>query len=194
MAVTPGDFCVVMGPGAIGNMMVQLVKSSGAGKLVLVGAAGDDYRLKIGLETGADVAYNVQDKDSPYYVDDLKKAIEELSGGMFADAVITPTGAVSAMEMAFEISGRRARIVFFGLPADDAVIRVPALSSIFWDKTVQFSWLAPLTWPKALDALGAGLVNAKSLISKTIKVADLQQGIKDVKARVDKPMKVVVQP
>lgn len=194
MSVTPGDFCVVMGPGAIGTMMLQLIKSSGAGKVVLVGAAGDDYRLKIGEQSGADAVLNVSDKDSPYYVSDLKARIEDLSNGQFADAVITPTGAVSAMESAFEISGRRARIVFFGLPADDAVIRVPALQSIFWDKSVHFSWLAPLTWPKALEAISNKLVNVQSLVSAKVKLDELEKGIRGVKARDNNPMKVLVTP
>ncbi len=194
MAVKLGDFCVVMGPGAIGTMMVQLIKSSGASKVVLVGATGDDYRLEIGREAGADAVFNVAEAKSPYFVKDLKAKISEMTDGQFADAVITPTGAVPAMEQAFEISGRRARIVFFGLPADDAVIRVPALKSIFWDKTVQFSWLAPLTWPTALDALGAKLVDVKKYMSKVVPVKDLAQAIKDVKNRVDRPMKVIVTP
>ena len=189
-----GDFCVVMGPGAIGTMMVQLIKSSGASKVVLVGATGDDYRLEIGRGAGADAVFNVAEPTSPYYVKDLKAKISEMTDGQFADAVITPTGAVAAMEQAFEISGRRARIVFFGLPADDAVIRVPALKSIFWDKTVQFSWLAPLTWPTALDALGAKLVDVKKYMSKVVPVKDLAQAIVDVKNRVGKPMKVIVTP
>ena len=124
----------------------------------------------------------------------LTNAIEELSEGQFADAVITPTGAVSAMEAALDISGRRARIVYFGLPADDAVVRVPALASILWDKTIHFSWLAPLTWPKALDAIGRGLVNVKPLVSGTVYVKDLEQAIRDVKARAENPMKMVVKP
>ena len=192
MGVRPGDFCVVMGPGAIGTMMVQLIKSSGAGKVVLAGAQGDDYRLKIGKEAGADEVFNVAEPKSPYYVKDLKAKISELTDGLFADAAITPTGAVPAMEMAFEITGRRARIVFFGLPADDAVIRVPALKSIFWDKTVHFSWLAPLTWPTALTALGSGLVDVKKLMSQVIPLDSLAQGIKDVKNRVGDPVKVIV--
>ncbi len=194
MGVKPGDFCVVMGPGAIGSMMIQLIKKSGAGRVVIVGAKGDDYRLKISLKAGADAALNVAEPSSPYYVKDLKAKISEMTDGQFADAVITPTGAVSAMETAFEISGRRARIVFFGLPADDAVIRVPALKTIFWDKTVHFSWLAPLTWPTALDAISRGLVDVKSLQTKTIKLEALAQGIQEVKNRVGDPLKVIVQP
>ena len=98
------------------------------------------------------------------------------------------------MESAFEISGRRARIVFFGLPADDAVVRVPAMETIFQDKTVHFSWLAPLMWPTALDAIGRGLVDVKSLASSTIELEDLAQGLRDVKARANQPMKVLVRP
>ena len=194
MTIQPGDFCVVIGPGAIGNMMVQLIKRCGAGKVVLVGRAGNDYRLDIGLRLGADEVLNTGDSSSPYYVSDLKAKIAELSDGQLADAVITPTGAVEAMESAFDISGRQARIVFFGLPADDAVVRVPAAQTIFQDKTVHFSWLAQLTWPTALDAIARGLVDVKSLASSTIELKDLEQGLRDVKARANQPMKVLVRP
>lgn len=194
MSVRLGDTCVVMGPGAIGTMMVQLLKSAGAGKVILVGAKGDDYRLKIGKEAGADVVLNTGEPSSPYYVKDLKAKISELTDGNFADAVITPTGAVEAMEAAFQISGRRARIVFFGLPADDAVVKVPALHTIFWDKTVHFSWLAPLTWPTALSAIGNKLVDLSRLRSGVVKLAQLEKAITDVRDRVGNPMKVVVTP
>jgi len=194
MSVQPGDICVVMGPGTIGTMMLQLIKASGAGKIILVGATGDDYRLDIGLKAGANVALNVTEKESPYYTPDLKAKIDELTGGHFADAVITPTGAVPAMESALAISGRHSRVVFFGLPADDAVIRVPALESISWDKTIHFSWLAPLTWPTALDSIAGGLVDVKSMVTDTIALADLEQGIRDIQGRKNNPMKVLVKP
>jgi len=194
LGVHPGDTCVVLGPGTIGLMMVQLIKSSGAGKLILAGTKGDDYRLKLGLEVGADFAFNTGDSSSPYYVADLKAKISELTDGQFADAVVTPTGAVEAMESAFAISGRRARIVFFGLPADNAVVRVPALQTIFWDKTVHFSWLAPLTWPTALDAIGSGLVDVKRLATQALPLDGLEKAIKDVRARAGNPLKVLVKP
>ena len=194
MQVGPGDFCVIMGPGVIGLMMLQLVKRQGAGTIVLTGATGDDYRLEIGKELGADVIINVSDSSSPYYVSDLKAKIEDLSGGSFADAVITPTGAVEAMEAALQISGRRSRIVYFGLPSDQAVIRVPALACILWDKTIRFSWLAPLTWPTAIQALATGLIHAEPLSSHIIQLDDLVSGIRRVHSREDKVMKTIVKP
>ncbi len=194
MDIGQGDFCVIMGPGVIGSIMVQLAKKNGAGTVVLTGAKGDDYRLEAGKKAGADVVINVNDSSSPYYVADLKGKIEELTDGKFADAVITPTGAVEAMEAALEISGRRSRIVYFGLPSDQAVIRLPALASILWDKTIRFSWLAPLVWPAALQALGSGMIDTDPLISHTIKLDDLIDGLAKVRDRKDNVMKTVVTP
>ncbi len=189
-SVAPGDFAVVIGPGAIGIMMVQLVKSSGAGKVVLIGTR--DYRLEVGKKLGADIIINTKEKNSPYYIENLKEKIGDLTNGKFADVVLTPTGDVSAMEDAFTISGRRARIVFFGLPGANDFIKIPALETIFWDKTIQFSWLAPFTWPTALQALANGLVNVDPLITHSIKLDNLVQGLADVKSRSGDVMKAVV--
>ncbi|MBD3183190.1 alcohol dehydrogenase catalytic domain-containing protein [Candidatus Poribacteria bacterium] len=189
-SVNPGDFAVVIGPGAIGIMMAQLVKSAGAGKVVLVGTR--DYRLEVGKAVGVETVINNKDTNSPYYVADLKEKIGEMTDEKFADVVLTPTGAISAMEMAFEISGRRSRIVFFGLPGADDKIGIPALDTIFWDKTIQFSWLAPFTWPTSLQALANGLVNVDPLVTHTIDLENLAQGLSDVRERKDNVMKAVV--
>jgi len=191
MQIETGDCAVVIGPGAIGLMMVQLAKAAGAGKVVLVGTR--DYRLEIGKKGGADVVINTQDKKSPHYAADLKKRIGELTGGMFADAVVTPTGAVEAMEEALAISGRRSRVVFFGLPADTAVIKVPALQSILWDKTIRFSWLAPLTWPGAVKAIASGQVDLSMICTHRYPLDQLKEALADVKDRKGDPIKAVVQ-
>jgi threonine dehydrogenase-like Zn-dependent dehydrogenase len=191
MQIQTGDFAVVIGPGAIGLMMAQLCKAAGAGKVVLVGTR--DYRLEIGMKSGADIVINTKESMSPYYAADLKKRIGELTGGMFADAVVTPTGAVEAMEQALAISGRRSRVVFFGLPADTAVVKVPALQSILWDKTIRFSWLAPLTWPAAIRAIASGQVDLSMICSHQVKLDQLKQALGDVKDRKGDPIKVVVQ-
>jgi L-iditol 2-dehydrogenase len=194
LAVEPGQFCVIIGPGAIGLMMLQLIKSSGAGAAVLIGAANDDYRLAVGGKLGADLLINATEEKSPYYVRDVKAKISDLTGGKMANRVIVPTGAVPAMELALQISGRRSVVVFFGLPGDKDVLRVPVLQSILWDKTIRFSWLAPLVWPAALNALSAKLVDVSPLITHKFKLADLADALKRVRDREDKVLKPVVVP
>ncbi|HOJ59973.1 MAG TPA: alcohol dehydrogenase catalytic domain-containing protein [bacterium] len=192
MSIQLGDFAVVLGAGVIGAMMLQLIKSSGAGQVAVVDTL--DYRLDIAKKVGAQLLYNTADKNSPYYTPDLKKEIEKLTNGKFADACIVATGAVPAMEQALEITGRRARIVYFGLPADDAVVRLPALKSIFWDKTILFSWLAPLTWPTALQAIANGLVNVDLLRTHDVPLSELRETIALVRDRRGNPIKAVVHP
>ena len=194
LAFVLGNFCVVIGPGAIGCMMLQLAKSSGAGTVVLIGATGDDYRLEIGKQLGADLIINCTDPDSPYYVEDVKAKIGDMTDGKMANRVIVPTGAVPAMQLALAISGRRSTIVFFGLPGDKDVLPVPVLDSILWDKTIRFSWLAPGTWQTALQALGSGLVDVSPLVTHQFPLADLADALGKVKDRVDNPMKPVVVP
>jgi len=190
--VGTGDFCVVIGAGPIGCMMVQLAKSRGAGTVALVEIA--DYRLEIGGSLGADILINTAEKASKHYVEDVKAKIADLTGGKMADRVIVPTGAVQAMELALAISGRRSIIVYFGLPGDEAIVRVPALEQILWDKTIRFSWLAPGTWQTALGALASGLVNVEPLITDTFKLEELADALTKVRDRVGNPMKPVVVP
>ena len=192
LQVELGAFCVVIGPGAIGLMMVQLAKSSGAGTVVLVGTR--DYRLEAGKQLGADLVINTADEKSKWYCKDLKGRIADLTGGRMADRVITSTGSVQATEQALDISGRRSVVVFFGLPGAEDKIAVPALESIFWDKTIRFSWLAPFTWPTALQAISTGLVNVDPLITHTFQLANLIEGLTKVKERQDQVVKAVVVP
>jgi len=190
--VTLGDFCVVIGPGPIGLAQAQLIKSRGAGSVAVVGTR--DYRLEIALKNGADHAFNTVDKSSQYYVADLKKKVEELTAGKMADRVIVATGNPKTMRMPFEISGRRSVIVFFGLAGEKDVIEVPALDTIFWDKTVKFSWLGPLMWPKSINAIATKLIDVDSLVTHTYDLEGLIPALEKVKNRVGNPLKALVVP
>jgi L-iditol 2-dehydrogenase len=190
MDIVPGQTAVVMGPGPIGLMLVQMVKSAGAGQVIMVGTR--DYRLELAKKLGADEIINTGDKNSPYYSEDLTASIASLTDGAFADRVVTMTGSATAMEQALEISGRRSTVVFFGLPGGDAVVRVPALPSIFWDKTIRFSWLAPHTWPAAIDAIARGLVDLSPLVTHKVALDGLEDGIRKLRAREDNAVKGVM--
>ena len=71
---------------------------------------------------------------------------------------------------------------------------MPATQTIFWDKRIKFSWLAPLTWPKAINAIATGLIDVDSLVTHRYKLEDLIQGLEDVKARAGNPLKALVIP
>jgi len=190
LEIEPGQFVAVFGPGAMGQMMVQLAKSIGAGKVVLIGTR--DYRLEMGKENGADYIFNTKDKNSKYYVADLKKAISDLTDGKLADRAIVPTSSNDAFEQAIDVTGNCAILVHFGLPNEDDIIHVPALSFHTMDKQVRAAWLAPLSWPTAIRCMAEGLVNVEALLTHKYPLEDTEKAIINLKNRVDNPMKVQI--
>jgi threonine dehydrogenase-like Zn-dependent dehydrogenase len=192
LAIEPGQFVAIFGPGPMGLMMVQLARSVGAGKIALVGTR--DYRLEEGKKWGADYVFNIHDEASPYYVEDLKEAIADLTHGALAERAIVPTSANEAFEQAIDITGNAAILVHFGLPNEGDVIHVPALSTHTMDKQIRFSWLAPMVWPTAIRAISEGLVNVESLITDTVPLAEAEEAIRNLKDRVDDPIKVQIMP
>lgn len=192
LEVELGDTCVVIGPGPIGLMMVQLIRAHGAGKVILVGTRDD--RLECGQALGVDTIINVRQPDSPYYTTNLRARISELTGRQLADRVVTPTASLGSMQAALEISGPGARIVYFGLPGPQDRIGVPALDTMTADKTIRFSWLAPFTWPSALQALATGLGDVQPIVTHRAPLERLVDVLHDVKERRDGVLKAIVTP
>jgi L-iditol 2-dehydrogenase len=190
LQVNMGDFVVIIGSGAIGLLMVQLVKARGAGKVALVGIF--DFPLELGKELGADYIINTLNKNSHYYVGDLKENILELTKGKFADRVIVPTNAKMALQQALEISGKRSVIVYFGLPGDKDMLEVRVLNTITFDKTIRFSWLAPFTWPKAIKAIEMGAVDVSKLITHRYSLEKVEEGIEFMNSPVEEKIKAMV--
>jgi threonine dehydrogenase-like Zn-dependent dehydrogenase len=173
--VRPGETVVIIGPGPIGLMMVQLIKARGAGKVILIGIF--DFPLAKGLTVGADVVFNSDSADSPYYTNDLIREVYSLTGGQMADKVIVPTGSISAMQQALELSGKKSTVVYFGLPGESDQISISILPTLQMDKTIRFSWLAPLTWPTAIQAIHTGIVNVDELITHKFQLSELAEAI-----------------
>lgn len=103
----PGECVVVLGPGAHGLGCVVAAREVGAGPVVLVGTAGDQLRLRIGSELGADAVLRSD-------LDDVEAAVRRLTGGRGAQVVVEVTGAAAAAETAVRVAGRHARVVLAG--------------------------------------------------------------------------------
>jgi len=192
LAIEPGQFVAVFGPGPMGLMMVQLCKSVGAGKIAFIGTR--DYRLEEGKKWGADYLFNTKDTKSKYFAKDLKKAIADVTHGQLADRAIVPTSSNDAFEQAIDVTGNCAILVHFGLPNAGDVIKVPAHATHTMDKEIRFSWLAPMVWPTAIRAIAEGLVKVDSFISSTVPLPKAGAAIRALKEREHDPVKVQVTP
>jgi len=189
LEVSLGDICAILGPGPIGCMMVQLLKRTGAGKIIMVGTR--DYRLRIAQKLGADEILNVKEKDSTWYVENLVDRIKSLTKGELADKVICATASQEAAQQALNISGRGSTVVFFGLSGPNDILKVPLLQNHLLDKNIRFSFRSPFTWNSTLKAL-SGIVDTHSLISHQLNLEELLKGMDTVRKRKEKVMKVLI--
>ncbi|MEI7616403.1 MAG: alcohol dehydrogenase catalytic domain-containing protein [Actinomycetota bacterium] len=192
LAIEPGDFVAIFGPGAMGMMMTQLCKSVGAGRIALIGATNDDWRLEQGKKFGADYIFNVTDKNSKYYTADLKKNISELTGGQLANRTIVPTSSNPAFEQAVEISGNCSIIVHFGLPNEGDVFKIPALSFHTMDKQIRSAWLAPLSWATAIKSIQEGLVKVEPILTGTYPLEKTEEAIRLLKTNPGEQLKIQI--
>lgn len=175
-----GDFAVVIGEGAIGQLHAQLLKSRGA-RVAMVGLIED--RLKVGKKLGVD------------HVIDANKAdpvaeINELTGGYGADVVVVAAGVEAVLRQALEMAGRYGQVLYFAanmkemnsMPMD--LIHYKELKVIgSYDSTTSH-------FEKALRALSVGKVDAKSLISHMFSLDETEKAFSY--ANEGKGMKIMI--
>jgi L-iditol 2-dehydrogenase len=189
--VEAGNLAVVYGPGPVGLAMVQLLKNEGA-RVAIVGTR--DYRLEVAKAVGADIAWNVKDAASPYYAPDLAQAIKDANDGALADRVLVATASVAANQQAVEISGNRSVVVLMGLAGPNDAISVPLLSNLYQDKTIRFSILYPLQWPKTIRLLETRKVDTSKIITHSAALDGIAPAIERVLNREDHVVKTVIKP
>ena len=174
-----GQTVVIFGTGTIGLMQVQLAKAAGAGKIIAIGI--EDFGLKKAIEVGANYSINSLVKDSPYYAEDIVAKVKELNDGNLAPRCIVPTSAMPALQQALTVTGAHSTIVYFGLPGDKDMLQVPVLDAIQSDRTLKFSWLAPLVWDNVFNLIAAKKVDLAALTTHKFPLDKVEEGIKFMK-------------
>lgn len=188
--IEQGQFVTILGPGPVGLMMAQLAKSKGAGTVLLVGTRDD--RLEIGKAAGADLIANTRDPSSPHYAEDLAGFIRDHNDGELADRAIAATSSIAAIELGLATTGRESTLIIFGLPGDKDVYKIPGLETMLCDKTIRFSWLAPTSWPEAVEALASGTVQLEKIQSHTMPLEELSDAIRMLRDRDDHMIKTLI--
>ena len=103
--VALGETVLVIGPGLMGLLSLQIAKAAGAARVVLVGRGA---RLQLARELGADVCL---DRESPTLVDDIRAA----TGGRGPDVVLECAGTPAAVQLAATAVRRGGRVALLGL-------------------------------------------------------------------------------
>lgn len=154
--IVSGDRVLIIGPGAIGLMCLQVAVSAGA-VVIVAGTAVDKERLELAKELGAaETVYS----DQP----DAQKKIALFCENFGPDIVFDCSGAGPAIRMGLEVVRKGGRYVQVGLTGrlvelDMNLITLKELS-VMGTYAQKPQW-----WTKALDLVKRGEVRLEPLIS-----------------------------
>ena len=181
--ITPGDLVVVAGPGTVGLLSLQTAKSAGA-RVIVTGAGGDEKRLRLAQELGADLVVDVTQ-------DDLNQIVRDESNGEGADIYFECSGAPAATRSGLQVVRRRGQYTQIGLAS--APFEIDFATIAYKELKVTGSlgqkWTA---WERALALLAEGKVVTRPLISHVLPLSEWERGFELFESK--EGMKVVLTP
>jgi L-iditol 2-dehydrogenase len=167
--IKAGDYALVSGPGAIGQLALQCAKASGA-RVVVSGTSQDAERLALSRELGADATIIVDAVD-------MAEAAAKFTGGAGFDIAFECAGAASsagACLRALRKHSQYAQIGIFGKPItfdmDMALLKEIRLTNSFASERT--------SWNIALRLLADRKVDTLPLISGKFALEDWEEAFR----------------
>jgi (R,R)-butanediol dehydrogenase/meso-butanediol dehydrogenase/diacetyl reductase len=182
----PGDMVAVLGAGPIGLLAVQLLKISGASKIICTEVS--PHRSAIARELGADEVLNPIEEGET-----LVSQVVEMSGGLGVDVAFECSGVPTAFRQSLDFVRPAGQVMALGViegetpvnPLDIVVREIDLRGSLSCSKH---------EFELALDLLAHRRINTGSILSDTIPLDDIEErGFRRLLSSPD-VVKIVVKP
>ncbi|HBQ5643531.1 TPA: zinc-dependent alcohol dehydrogenase family protein [Raoultella planticola] len=156
--IKSGSTVAIYGLGAIGSLLVQLVRYSGAAKIIVI--EREPEKLRLAKHLGANIA-----------VDDVE--ILNIYKDINIDYVIECIGNTKTMEQSCEIAGKNAKILWFGLGDPEQAVKINQYNAFTKELSIFTSYLNPYSTKRAIDILSSGILNTKDIISAELTLENI---------------------
>lgn len=162
-----GQTAVVMGAGCIGLVSMMALKAEGVSKVYVVDIM--EKRLEKALELGADGVINGKDTDAV-------QAVLELTQGRGCDLVIETAGTEFTTRQCIHMTKKGATVVLVGY-SKSGEMTLPM--SLALDKELTFKTVFRYRhiYPMAIQAVAAGKVNLKGIVTDIFDFDDIQNAM-----------------
>ncbi|POG55509.1 zinc-dependent alcohol dehydrogenase family protein [Haloferax marisrubri] len=162
--LTSGETVVVVGAGFIGLLLVQALRASGAGTIVV--SEPVDTRREVAKAVGADHTIDPT-------VTDPTTVIPNLVGDV--DIAVEAVGLPQTIAQAHSLTGPGGRTLIFGVPPNDATIELSPYDLFFEEREVVSSYsLTPDTFARAVRLLQNGRIDVDTLVTDEFGLTGLE--------------------
>ena len=173
----------VVGSGLIGNLVIQILRASGSGKIIALDT--DAFRRNTAMLMGADAAFDPADAG-------LDTGIKELTDGRGVDRVIEAVGATAPVNTAVSIVRRGGSVTLVGNV--NPKVEIPLQTVVSRQISLQGSCIICGEYPIALDLMTRKKINIKALISATVPLSEGEVWMNKLYNREENLLKVVLIP
>ncbi len=144
-----GDTVVILGAGAIGLMMIELMRSSGAGRIFVVEPSKE--RREIAEKLKPDLVIN------PEEVDVINAVMKNTYDG--SDIVMECAGTPETAKLSLELIRRGGRVIFFGVCDKEAFIEISPQKIYYNEISIKGSFINPYTFSRSIELLSLGKID-----------------------------------
>lgn len=166
--VEEGEIVLIFGPGAVGLLTGMVCKALGA-KVILAGLTRDAGRFELAAQLGFDRIVDQQKED-------LGQIVSDMTDGYGVDKVFECSGAVPAVNRAFELVRKKGEIIQLGVFARDYN---EINCGLFFPKELRYIGTRsqkPSSWHKALKLMAEGKVCPEKIVTQMVALEDWETG------------------
>ncbi|WP_162562664.1 zinc-dependent alcohol dehydrogenase [Salinigranum rubrum] len=184
---------VIQGPGPQGLGAVIAAKEAGASPIIITGVNGDEARLEMAEQLGADLTINVSELDGP-----LENEVRDVLDGKLSPRVLDTTGHPAGMQNSLDVVGREGTVVMIGQGGAGVETPVEFDSLISRDVTIENFRSHRIPHARqAMRFIEETDYPLEDLVTHVFDLDDAEKAIKTVMGEEDvdePPIKVVIEP
>ena len=166
--VQEGEVVLIFGPGAVGLLTGMVCKALGA-KVILAGLTRDARRFELAEKLGFD---RIVDQ----LKEDLGQIVSDMTEGYGVDKVFECSGAVPAVNRAFELVKKKGEVIQLGVFARDYN---EINCGLFFPKELRYLGTRsqkPSSWHKAIRLMAEGKVRPDDIVTQMVELEDWETG------------------
>ena len=184
-----GRRVAVIGPGTIGNILMQVAHAEDAASVTMIGR--DEKKLEFSATLGADNVIRNGEESA-------EAKIAEITGGEGFDIVVEGTGASSCLSLAISLCRRGGEVLLMGNPQGDMELE----KGVYWQilrkqLTLRGTWNSAFKsscddWTRVIGMMAKGEITPSAMITHRIGMSEVIKGVEMIRDRGEFTNKVMV--
>ncbi len=176
-----GSTVLVAGAGIIGLLLIQLLRASGAGRIIAVDL--DETKLEAALRAGADAAAKPGDADALVARETSMRGV---------DAAFEAVGVAATFGLAVRSVRKGGAVTLVGNLAPSA--EMPLQAAVTRELSLFGSCGSQGEYPACLDLIARGAIDVGSLLSETMPLSEGERAFRRLRERESGLLKIVLLP